>query len=81
VVALAFPVHPPGRPDADRSDELLAVSCPLLVVQGRGDAFGQPPEASFDGIDRVLARVPGPHALTADTSAVAAAVSDFLRRF
>ena len=81
VVALAFPVHPPGRPEADRSDELLAVSCPLLVVQGRGDAFGQPPEASFDGIDRVLAHVPGTHALTADTAAVAAAVSDFLRRF
>ena len=34
VVALAFPVHPPGRPEKSRVDELHAVSVPLLVVQG-----------------------------------------------
>lgn len=39
VVALAFPLRPPGR-DADRSLELLAPGCPVLVVQGDRDPFG-----------------------------------------
>jgi predicted alpha/beta-hydrolase family hydrolase len=38
VVALAFPLHPPGRPDRSRADELP--SLPVLVVQGDRDAFG-----------------------------------------
>jgi len=40
VLALAFPLHPPGRPERSRADELLAVAVPLLVVQGGRDAFG-----------------------------------------
>lgn len=81
VIALAFRVHPPGRPDRTRIDELLGVPCPLLVVQGRSDAFGQPDPALFDGAQRVLVPVAGTHALTADTAGVAAAVAGFLRRF
>lgn len=81
VVALAFPVHPPGRPDRTRIDELLGVACPLLVVQGRSDAFGQPDPALFDSDQRVLVSVAGTHALTADTAGVAAAVARFLSRF
>lgn len=81
VVALAFPVHPPGRPDRTRMDELLAVACPLLVVQGRSDAFGQPDPAVFDGAQRVLVSVAGTHALTSDTAGVAAAVGRFLSHF
>jgi predicted alpha/beta-hydrolase family hydrolase len=41
VVALAFPLRPPGR-DTDRSAELLAAGVPTLVVQGTRDAFGGP---------------------------------------
>lgn len=41
VVALAFPLRPPGG-DRDRSAELLAVQAPVLVVQGERDAFGRP---------------------------------------
>jgi predicted alpha/beta-hydrolase family hydrolase len=41
VLALAFPLRPPGR-DADRSAELLAAGVPTLVVQGTRDAFGGP---------------------------------------
>lgn len=40
VVALAFPLHPPGRPERSRADELPAL--PVLVVQGSRDAFGTP---------------------------------------
>lgn len=43
-LALAFPLHPPGRPDRSRLGELLAVTVPTLVVQGERDAFGSPEE-------------------------------------
>ncbi|MFZ5850217.1 MAG: alpha/beta family hydrolase, partial [Actinomycetota bacterium] len=44
VVALAFPLHPPGRPERSRAGELAAVGVPLLVVQGERDPFGRPAE-------------------------------------
>lgn len=44
VLALAFPLHPPGRPDRSRVDELLGAGVPTLVVQGERDAFGRPDE-------------------------------------
>jgi uncharacterized protein len=44
LVALAFPLHPPGRPERSRLDELSAVSVPTLVVQGERDVFGRPEE-------------------------------------
>jgi predicted alpha/beta-hydrolase family hydrolase len=44
VLALSFPLHPPGRHDRSRADELLAVKVPLLVVQGGRDPFGHPGE-------------------------------------
>ncbi len=40
VVALAFPLRPPGRPDRSRAAELALVAAPLLVVQGGRDRFG-----------------------------------------
>jgi uncharacterized protein len=50
VVALAFPLHPPGRGGNDskgelsRAGELLAAGVPTLVVQGERDSFGQAAE-------------------------------------
>ena len=44
VVALAFPLHPPGRPERSRADELLGTGVPTLVVQGDRDPFGRPKE-------------------------------------
>lgn len=44
VLALAFPLHPPGRPEKSRLDELAGVRVPLLVVQGESDSFGTPEE-------------------------------------
>jgi predicted alpha/beta-hydrolase family hydrolase len=56
VLALSFPLHPPGRPERSRVDELLGSRVPTLVVQGERDAFGGPEE--FPGhVD--LAVVPG----------------------
>lgn len=42
VICLAFPLHPPGRPERSRLPELELVAVPLLVVQGDRDAFGVP---------------------------------------
>lgn len=44
VLALAFPLHPPGRPERSRADELTGVRVPTLVVQGETDPFGRPDE-------------------------------------
>jgi uncharacterized protein len=75
VLCLAFPLHPPGRPEASRLPELDAVTVPVLVVQGERDPFGMPPE----GPGRTVVRVPGDHALKADLPAVAQAVRAWLR--
>lgn len=44
VLALSFPLHPPGRPEKSRADELLGSGVPTLVVQGGNDPFGKPEE-------------------------------------
>jgi predicted alpha/beta-hydrolase family hydrolase len=74
VLALAFPVHPPGKPDKSRLDELDHVTVPVLVVQGDRDPFGMPPGRQ----GRRVVVVAGDHSLGRDSAAVAAAVSSFL---
>ncbi|MFF3451412.1 alpha/beta family hydrolase [Streptomyces sp. NPDC002667] len=44
VLALSFPLHPPGRPEKSRAAELLGAGVPTLVVQGGNDPFGGPRE-------------------------------------
>ncbi|CAM5527962.1 MULTISPECIES: alpha/beta family hydrolase [Streptomyces] len=44
VLALSFPLHPPGRPEKSRAGELLGAGVPTLVVQGGNDPFGKPEE-------------------------------------
>lgn len=44
VLALSFPLHPPGRPERTRLPELLGARVPVLVVQGEKDPFGTPEE-------------------------------------
>jgi predicted alpha/beta-hydrolase family hydrolase len=44
VLALSFPLHPPGRPESSRLPELLGARVPTLVVQGENDPFGTPEE-------------------------------------
>jgi hypothetical protein len=43
-LALAFPLHPPGRPEKSRVDELTGAGVPTLVVQGERDSMGRPDE-------------------------------------
>lgn len=44
VLALGFPLHPPGKPEKSRAGELLGAGAPTLVVQGGNDPFGRPEE-------------------------------------
>jgi predicted alpha/beta-hydrolase family hydrolase len=74
VVCLAFPVHPPGRPEKTRLAELDAVAVPTLVVQGASDPFGMPPA----GARREVVTVPGNHSLTGELETLRAAVGRFL---
>lgn len=46
VLALAFPLVPPGRPERSRAEELARPRVPRLVVQGDRDGFGVPPAAA-----------------------------------
>jgi predicted alpha/beta-hydrolase family hydrolase len=74
VLCLAFPEHPPGKPEKSRQDELDAVRVPTLVVQGESDPFGMP-EATRTAR---VATVRGNHSLKQDLDAVRAAVADWL---
>ncbi|MGY1601394.1 alpha/beta hydrolase family protein [Geodermatophilus sp. SYSU D00815] len=78
VLALAFPLHPPGRPEKSRADELALPAAPVLVVQGETDAFGSPDEVRAAAPGVRVAAVPGDHALKKDVAAVAAAVLPWL---
>jgi predicted alpha/beta-hydrolase family hydrolase len=75
VLCLAFPLHPPGKPEKTRLPELESVSVPTLVVQGERDPFGIPPP----GPNRQVVLIPGTHSLRSG-STVASAVSDWLAR-
>lgn len=44
VVALGYPLHPPGKPEQLRVAHLGQVRVPMLVVQGARDPFGSPDE-------------------------------------
>ena len=73
VLCLAFPLHPPGRPEKSRLDELDAVTVPTLVVQGERDPFGLPPA----GANRTVVTIPGSHSLRSPIN-VTTAVSEWL---
>jgi uncharacterized protein len=75
VIALAFPLHPPGRPEQSRADELRGAGVDVLVVNGERDPFGIP--SSRDAARVVV--LPGEtHALTRTPAAVGAAVGSWL---
>jgi predicted alpha/beta-hydrolase family hydrolase len=75
VLALSFPVHPPGKPEKSRLDELAGAAVPVLVLQGDRDPFGRPPAAP--GRDVIL--LPGDgHSPTRNLATITAATARFL---
>ena len=81
VLALAFPLHPPGRPEKSRAAELTGVQVPIVVVQGETDAMGRPEHVAAALTGRGLASVyavPGDHSLKKNPGLVAAAAMSWL---
>jgi uncharacterized protein len=76
VLCLAFPVHPPGRPERSRMNELDGLDLPVLIVQGERDPFGRPEPATR----REVVLLPGDHSLKADLAALGHRVGRWLRR-
>lgn len=75
VVALAFPLHPPGRPERSRAAE-LDTGLPTLVVNGDRDPFGVPQPGSSV---HVVTRPGETHDLRRDPTGTADVVRDWLR--
>jgi uncharacterized protein len=71
VLALAFPLHPPGRPEKSRAGELALAGTDVLVINGSRDPFGIPDQAArtrvvmLDGETHALSRQPGTVGATA----------------
>lgn len=75
VLALAFPLHPPGRPERSRDGE-LDNGLPTLVINGSADPFGVP--SARRGV-RVVVRPGERHDLRRDPECAAAVTMDWLR--
>jgi predicted alpha/beta-hydrolase family hydrolase len=48
VIALAFPLHPPGKPERSRAEELRGAGTAVIVIQGDRDPFGVPDAADAE---------------------------------
>ncbi len=51
VLALSFPLHPPGKPNSSRAAELqlpAMTGIPVRVIQGKTDPFGTPGEVGAE---------------------------------
>jgi predicted alpha/beta-hydrolase family hydrolase len=67
VLALAFPLHPPGKPERSRAVE-LPTDVPTLVLNGDRDAFGVPGPT---GAVEVIVRPGATHDLRKDVKTTA----------
>jgi uncharacterized protein len=70
VLCLAFPLHPPGRPERSRAPELAGAGRPVVVVQGVRDNFGTPADLAALGLPGVeIVEAPSDHGLAPRTKA------------
>jgi uncharacterized protein len=76
VIALAFPLHPPGRPARSRAAELAAAGTDVLVVSGDRDPFGIPESTRTA---RVVVLAGESHALSRQPGEVGQAAGSWLR--
>jgi predicted alpha/beta-hydrolase family hydrolase len=77
VIALAFPLRPPGRPDRSRAAELRIPGRKLLIVSGGRDPFGVPGRRPGA---RVVVLAGETHALSRRPAEVGRAVAAWLPR-
>ncbi|GAB2628695.1 alpha/beta hydrolase [Paractinoplanes abujensis] len=76
VLALAFPLHPPGKPEKSRAAE-LPTEVPTVVLNGDRDAFGVP---TGSGLVEVLVRPGATHDLRKGVAETATLAVGWLRR-
>jgi predicted alpha/beta-hydrolase family hydrolase len=77
VVALAFPLHPPGQPERSRVAELRAAGTSVLVLNGDHDPFGVPRRSK--GV-RVIVLPGETHSLSKHPEAIERAIGRWLGR-
>ena len=75
VIALAFPLHPPGQPGKSREAELRGAGTSVLVINGERDPFGVPEP---DEVTDVVVLPGEAHALSKHPAAVGVAVKNWL---
>jgi predicted alpha/beta-hydrolase family hydrolase len=85
LVLIAYPLHPPGKPEKLRVEHLPRIEVPCLFVSGTRDPFGTPAE-----LEAHTATISGPvthvwvdggrHDLKGSDALVASTVADWLRR-
>jgi predicted alpha/beta-hydrolase family hydrolase len=83
LVLISYPLHPPGRPDRQRSEHFPRLAVPCLFISGSRDAFAAPEE-----LEKATGTIPGPvahrwlegkdHALRGAEQTVAALVVEWL---
>ena len=75
VIALAFPLHPPGQPEKSRDAELRQAGTSVLVVNGDRDPFGVPEP---DATTQIVVIGGETHALAKHPEAIGVAVAQWL---
>ena len=60
LLLLAYPLHPPGRPEHRRTEHLITLRTPTVFVHGTRDPFG-----FIDELDEARGMMPGPTRLLA----------------
>ncbi|MGW6119267.1 alpha/beta hydrolase family protein [Nocardia sp. NPDC055165] len=79
VIALSFPLHPPGKPEKSRRDELLAPGdIAVVVINGGSDPFGVP-DASDAAEVRVIPKQA--HSFRTGFDVIAATVAPWFARW
>jgi uncharacterized protein len=75
VIALAFPLNPPGQPEKSRDAELRQAGTRVLVINGDRDRFGVP---ESDPATQVVVLGGETHALAKHPEAIGVAVAHWL---
>lgn len=79
VIALSFPLHPPGKPEKSRRDELLAPGAiEVVVINGGSDPFGIPAPADAAEV-RVIPNQP--HSFRTGFDTIAATVTPWFHHW
>lgn len=83
LVLVAYPLHPPGKPENLRVEHLPAIDVPCLFISGTRDPFGAP-----DELERWTATIPAPvehvwidggrHDLARADDVIAASIAEFV---